>query len=311
MTSTNGRAVPRPSSRRCAGRSAPRPRFWSTPIAASLRPAPSRVGKLLAAEGVEHFEEPCLYWELEHTRQVSEALDIAVTGGEQTIAISSIWRVICGQRIVEHIAQPDVLYVGGIGRALKVARLAETAGLKVTPHAANLGLVTLFTMHLLAAVPNAGKYLRILHRGSVYWTDYRAGNTASFATIPIGSRTAMSPSRRSRVGASRSSRNGLSPNPAIRSASKAESLSPRALDLRCSQSGSQPLDPDTFPESFYTYWGSWAVCSEQADLHPVFAGGPLSIIPRILAARASRGKGLAISSMPGSRKRVREAAPSA
>ena len=129
------------------------------------------VGKLLAAEGVEHFEEPCLYWELEQTKQVSEALDIAVTGGEQDCDLS-IWRVICGQRIVD-IAQPDVLYVGGIGRALKVARLAEAAGLKVTPHAANLGLVTLFTMHLLAALPNAGKYLEFSIEGPDYypWQD--------------------------------------------------------------------------------------------------------------------------------------------
>ncbi|HEY2111254.1 MAG TPA: mandelate racemase/muconate lactonizing enzyme family protein, partial [Dongiaceae bacterium] len=132
--------------------------------------SPSRaieVGKLLAAEGVEHFEEPCLYWELEQTKQVSEALDIAVTGGEQDCDLS-IWRVICGQRIVD-IAQPDVLYVGGIGRALKVARLAEAAGLKVTPHAANLGLVTLFTMHLLAALPNAGKYLEFSIEGPDYY----------------------------------------------------------------------------------------------------------------------------------------------
>jgi L-alanine-DL-glutamate epimerase-like enolase superfamily enzyme len=125
------------------------------------------IGKLLAAEGVEHFEEPCLYWELEQTKQVSEALDIAVTGGEQDCDLS-IWRVICGRRIVD-IAQPDVLYVGGIGRALRVAKLAEAAGLKVTPHAANLGLVTLFTMHLLAALPNAGKYLEFSIEGPDYY----------------------------------------------------------------------------------------------------------------------------------------------
>jgi L-alanine-DL-glutamate epimerase-like enolase superfamily enzyme len=125
------------------------------------------IGKLLAAEGVEHFEEPCLYWELEQTKEVTEALDLAVTGGEQDCELS-IWRVICGQRIVD-IAQPDVLYVGGIGRALKVARLAEAAGLPVTPHAANLGLVTLFTMHLLGALPNAGRYLEFSIEGPDYY----------------------------------------------------------------------------------------------------------------------------------------------
>jgi len=42
-------------------------------------------------------------------------------------------------------------------------------GLKVTPHAANLGLVTLFTMHLLAALPNAGKYLEFSIEGPDYY----------------------------------------------------------------------------------------------------------------------------------------------
>jgi len=70
---------------------------------------------------------------------------------------------------VVDIAQPDVLYVGGIGRALKVSKLAEAAGMKVTPHAANLGMVTLFTMHLLAALPNAGKYLEFSIEGPDYY----------------------------------------------------------------------------------------------------------------------------------------------
>ena len=35
--------------------------------------------------------------------------------------------------------QPDVLYVGGIGRALRVGRMAQEQGLPVTPHAAISG----------------------------------------------------------------------------------------------------------------------------------------------------------------------------
>lgn len=37
--------------------------------------------------------------------------------------------------------------------------MAEAAGLPVTPYCANLSMVTLFTMYLLRAIPNAGKYL--------------------------------------------------------------------------------------------------------------------------------------------------------
>jgi L-alanine-DL-glutamate epimerase-like enolase superfamily enzyme len=42
-------------------------------------------------------------------------------------------------------------------------------GLPVTPHAANLGLVTLFTMHYLAALPNAGKYLEFSIEDETYY----------------------------------------------------------------------------------------------------------------------------------------------
>jgi L-alanine-DL-glutamate epimerase-like enolase superfamily enzyme len=41
-----------------------------------------------------------------------------------------------------------------------VARMAQNAGLPCTPNAANLSLVTICNMHLLAAIPNAGKYLQ-------------------------------------------------------------------------------------------------------------------------------------------------------
>ena len=47
------------------------------------------------------------------------------------------------------------------------------AGFKITPHAANLSLVTMCTMHLLRAIPNAGKYLELSIEGLDYypWQD--------------------------------------------------------------------------------------------------------------------------------------------
>jgi L-alanine-DL-glutamate epimerase-like enolase superfamily enzyme len=57
------------------------------------------------------------------------------------------------------IAQPDVCYVGGLSRALRVARMAAAAGLRVVPHSANLSMVTVFTLHLMGAIPNAGPHL--------------------------------------------------------------------------------------------------------------------------------------------------------
>lgn len=125
------------------------------------------VGKLLMDNGVEHFEEPCLYWELEQTKQVADALDIAVTGGEQDCEIPT-WRHMIEMRAVD-VVQPDILYLGGISRTLRVCAMARAAGLPVTPHSANLGLVTLFTMHLLRAIEGAGKYLEFSIEGPDYY----------------------------------------------------------------------------------------------------------------------------------------------
>jgi L-alanine-DL-glutamate epimerase-like enolase superfamily enzyme len=132
--------------------------------------SPSRaieVGRLMQDHGLTHYEEPCPYWELEQTKAVADALTIDVTGGEQDCDLT-VWRRMIDMRAVD-VVQPDVCYLGGICRTLRVARMAEAAGLPVTPHSANLSMVTLFTMHLLGAIPNAGKYLELSIEGPDYY----------------------------------------------------------------------------------------------------------------------------------------------
>lgn len=115
------------------------------------------VGHMLEDHGVVHFEEPCPYWELEWTAEVSRALDLDVTGGEQDWD-PGIWRRMIELRAVD-VVQPDVCYVGGVCRMLRVAGMAAAAGLPVTPHSANLSLVTVFTLHVMGALANAGPYV--------------------------------------------------------------------------------------------------------------------------------------------------------
>jgi L-alanine-DL-glutamate epimerase-like enolase superfamily enzyme len=122
---------------------------------------------MLEQNGIGHFEEPCPYWEFAQTREVAEALDLDVTGGEQDCEFTA-WRTMIGMRAVD-IVQPDVMYLGGISRTLEVCRMAQAAGLPVTPHSANLSLVTMCTMHLLKAIPNAGKYLELSIEGPDYY----------------------------------------------------------------------------------------------------------------------------------------------
>jgi L-alanine-DL-glutamate epimerase-like enolase superfamily enzyme len=119
------------------------------------------------SRGIGHFEEPCPYWEQEQTKEVTDALDIDVTGGEQDCEFAT-WRTMIKMGAV-NIVQPDVMYMGGIHRTLEVARMAAEAGLPCTPHTANLSLVTMCTMHLLKALPNAGKYLEFSIEGADYY----------------------------------------------------------------------------------------------------------------------------------------------
>ncbi len=115
------------------------------------------VGRLLEDNRICHFEEPCPYWELDWTAEVTRALDIDVTGGEQDWDLTR-WRRMIHMRAVD-VVQPDVCYIGGVGRMLTVAQLAQAAGLPVTPHSANLSLVTVFTLHIMGAIPNPGPYV--------------------------------------------------------------------------------------------------------------------------------------------------------
>jgi L-alanine-DL-glutamate epimerase-like enolase superfamily enzyme len=115
------------------------------------------VGRMLEDRGVCHFEEPCPYWELEWTKEVADALDVPVTGGEQDCEIPT-WRRMIDMRAVD-VVQPDVCYLGGLTRTLRVVGLAQAAGLSITPHSANRSLVTVFTLHMMGAIAGAGPYV--------------------------------------------------------------------------------------------------------------------------------------------------------
>jgi L-alanine-DL-glutamate epimerase-like enolase superfamily enzyme len=117
------------------------------------------VGRMLEDYGVGHFEEPCPYPELEWTAEVAAALTIPVSQGEQEVDLAQFRRMI--RMGAADIVQPDICYVGGISRALRVARMAGEAGLPCTPHAANRSLVSVFTIHLQSALPNAGPFMEL------------------------------------------------------------------------------------------------------------------------------------------------------
>ena len=144
--------------------------------------APKRaieVGRILEDSGIVHYEEPCPYWRPEWTREVTAALDIDVTGGEQDNNLA-LWRYMIEDRVMD-VAQPDICYLGGIGRTLCVADMARAAGIPVTPHAANLSLVTVFTLHLMGALDVAGPYVEF----SIEEADYYPWQYDVYDPLPV------------------------------------------------------------------------------------------------------------------------------
>jgi L-alanine-DL-glutamate epimerase-like enolase superfamily enzyme len=115
------------------------------------------VGRMLEDHGFVHFEEPCPYWEMEWTAQAAAALKLDVAGGEQDNDLAQ-WQRMIRMHAVD-IVQPDICYIGGLTRALRVASMAMKAGLKCVPHSANLSMVTVFTLHMMGAIPNAGPHV--------------------------------------------------------------------------------------------------------------------------------------------------------
>ena len=125
------------------------------------------IGKMLEDNNITHFEEPCPYWKPDQTKIVTDSLNIDVTGGEQDCDLR-IWKDMVKRKIV-NIFQPDVMYLGGLTKALKAAKIIEQGGFVCTPHTANLSLVTICTMHFLKALPNAGPYLEFSIEGEDYY----------------------------------------------------------------------------------------------------------------------------------------------
>jgi len=130
------------------------------------------VGRMLEQYGVCHYEEPCPYPELEWTKQVADALEIPVAGGEQDTDLAH-WKRMIAMHAVD-IVQPDICYIGGLSRALKVANMANEHGMTCTPHAANLSLVTVFTLHMMAVIPNAGRFMEFTIENDAWTRDLYA-----------------------------------------------------------------------------------------------------------------------------------------
>lgn len=114
------------------------------------------MGRYLKEHRVGFFEEPCPWQEYEDTKRVADALEITVAGGEQDSSLAR-WDWMTRNRCVD-LVQPDMFYNGGLIRALRVAKMAEQAGLFVTPHSPKTGEEAYPNLQFCAIVRNLGPF---------------------------------------------------------------------------------------------------------------------------------------------------------
>jgi L-alanine-DL-glutamate epimerase-like enolase superfamily enzyme len=115
-------------------------------------PKAIEIGRLMEEYDYAFYEEPCRFDHLEETKAVADALRIPVAGGEQESSEDRFRWVIANRGL--DIIQPDLHYYGGFIRSLRVARMADAAGLQCTPHMSGSGLGYLDAAIFAACIPN-------------------------------------------------------------------------------------------------------------------------------------------------------------
>ena len=109
-------------------------------------------GRRFEVLGIDHFEEPIPNYDLPGLKQVADALDVAVSAGEQD---AFRWwfqhLVLLGD---PDILQPDILNAGGPSEVKRIFDMAVTLNKPVMPHSPQAGINSMASLHAYATVQN-------------------------------------------------------------------------------------------------------------------------------------------------------------
>lgn len=110
-------------------------------------------GRKFEELGIDHFEEPIPNNDLPGLRQISDALDVAVSAGEQD---AYRWwfehLVLLGN---PDILQPDILSAGGPSEVKRIFDMATILDKPVMPHSPQAGINSMASMQVYSTVQNA------------------------------------------------------------------------------------------------------------------------------------------------------------
>ena len=110
-----------------------------------------QVGHMLEEYGCLFFEEPVPPEDRDGYRQVRNALDIAIAGGETEYTRWGFRDLIAGGCV--DIAQPDICVCGGFSEWQKIIAIASAFGVSVLSHVWGSGVALAAALHAIAALP--------------------------------------------------------------------------------------------------------------------------------------------------------------
>jgi L-alanine-DL-glutamate epimerase-like enolase superfamily enzyme len=115
-----------------------------------------RIGKWLEDFNIGFFEEPCPWEDFQGTKTINDKLEIMIAGGEQDSSMEKFRWMLANKAI--DLVQPDMFYIGGFIRCLKVARMASEYNIDITLHSPKDGPECAYMLQFASVVPNIGSF---------------------------------------------------------------------------------------------------------------------------------------------------------
>lgn len=112
-----------------------------------------QIGRELAQIGVFWFEEPFAPEDLDSFAALRGTVGVPVAAGENEFGLQGFAELVHRQAV--DIVQADASRCGGITEVLRVAELADRAGLKLAPHSWSDAVAVMANAQVVAATPHA------------------------------------------------------------------------------------------------------------------------------------------------------------
>jgi L-alanine-DL-glutamate epimerase-like enolase superfamily enzyme len=111
-----------------------------------------RIGMILEEYRYAFYEEPVMYYHFEDIKKVADALTIPVANGEQDQNLYNFRWLLANDGL--DIVEPDMYYIGGFIRAMRVALMGHAMGKTCVTHMSGGGLGFLYNALFVSALPN-------------------------------------------------------------------------------------------------------------------------------------------------------------